>query len=749
MKRKNVLASKFLLCFLLLLTLVPMAFSDWVYSGDNVNEKQADVSSSSAEPCCYVGTAKNRKYYLKIEDALDATYNNLNSDIIFVIPGTNPTIQRNCTLSANDTLVISYDVDNPETRSSDVASLTDYSTFSDNVPSKLKNTVTLASDVTLTSYGTIEVGGQLSGGSGGGACGQTAGLYSKITLDQNASLISKGNLYVYGFIDEKVEDNNSKVILDSGSYTKYPLIVRDFRGGSNMLSFSTKVIGAKNNASPFNQIDVRNMAAYAIYKYGSIVDCLVNIYANKSQNASALQFIGKNGLFQIANENSYITSHVKKAPSDDSEVTSKNYTERITSYDTYGKINVGNVSLSMSGISFSLKNYYFPFCFRQQIECHPVLDKEGNMIEGGNVHLPAYYKLLPGSSLVIDKNVIVQCDGNVVVYDANQKASDGKTDILQIKTDTVKYSAYYEKIPAKIIVNGNFVSNGFGGKIYTQSVGAVVSISSASVKSGEFYTETGLLNTGDYPYANLSLQLYKYNESNKVVDSSMSSGDAGTYISNGENSAYGFMKKTSDRDINIVYKAGTNCFNSNTVTKTAKYYSYYGLLNTDDSSIKTFKQSNYMLKSYSVYTDSQSKMEIGLASGILVADIIFPDLAHESNSTIYVELNFVESIEITFTYNSDNNSKVTETLEYEKNGDNWNYVLKTGIDLGKYRESIRYKSYMFDGYDIYPGINEKNGTPARTKVTPEGTAINLADDDLKSTITKKYMYIHVNRKKQS
>ncbi len=747
MKNKYKFYCGYLLCFLMFLTLIPMAFSDWVYSSNNVNGKQIDVASVSSAPCCYIGSGENRKYYLHIEDALDISYRNSEADTIFVIPGTNPTIQRNCTLSANDTLVISYDVDNPETRSSDVASLTDYSTFSDNVPSKLKNTVTLASNVTLTSYGTIEVGGQLSGGSGGGACGQTAGLYSKITLDQNASLISKGNLYVYGFIDEKVEDNNSKVILDSGSYTKYPLIVRDFRGGKNMSSLYFKDKEKANRASPFNQIDVRNMAAYSLYRYGAVVDCMINIYAADKQNSSKLTFIGTGGLFQIANENSYITSHVKKAPSDDSEVTSKNYTERITFYDTYGKINVGNVKLSIKyifTISFSMKDYYFPFCFRQQIKCHPVLDGNGKVIEGGYVHLPAYYKFLPGSSLVIDKNVTVQCDGNVAVYDANQKASDNSTDILQVETNTKRYSTYYEKIPAKIIVNGILISNGFGGKIYTENIDAVISCSDGNVKSGEF------VSSGDYPYANLSLQLYKYNESSGAVDSAMSSGDAGTYVSKGKDSSYGFMKKTSDRNINIVYKAGSNCSYSSTITRTAKYYSYYSFADTSDSAIKPFKATNYMLKSYSVYTNGGSKMEIGLGSGILVADIIFPDLAQESNSTIYVELNFVESIEITFTYNSDNNKSKSKKIEFEKNGDDWVYVLETvegiGLNLGTYWDWL-IKDYVFSSYDIYPGVSEKKGTPARTEVTPEGTAINLADDDLKSTITNKCMYIHVNRQK--
>lgn len=734
---------KVVFCSLLVVFSVTIGFSDWVAPGDgeDVTTGSKIPDTTDEVPCAFIDDDETTLY--TIEDALDKAASLSGSNSIYVIPGKNPTIKRNCKIASGDTLVLSYDASNPKARMSDTATLTGAG-FAESTASNLKSKLTIAESIVVENYGTIEVAGELSGGGGGqDACGQTKGFYSKISLDSNSSLVNYGSLYVYGYIDETTEGNGATVYAKSGSYVKYPLIIRDFRGGTNMLDFvtkvSSKITGYNYNASPFNQIDTRNMAVYTRYDYGCNVACLVNLYASNTQNSSLLNFIGSSGLFRISNANSYITSQVKKAPKNQNEVNLKSYSERVTTYCTYGKVNVGNVSLSLSGLDFSLEKYYFPFCFRQQIQCKPTTDENGTIIEEGYVYLPAYYKFLPGSSLIIDKNATVVCDGTVAVYNANQKSSDG-TDLLTLKTDAPTYPTYYATMVPKAIVNGIFISNNFGGVILTESKDAVIAFSKTEIKCGEYATNH-LLKT--YPYANLKLQYYSYD--NGQVSSILTEGAPQSYISDGAGSSYGFTSLTSNKNVNIVYKSGNNCTYSGQATYSVKMHSYYSFLNPySDSELSAFKRTGYMLGSYSIQIGSSS-YEAMRGSGVFISDKAYHELDGD-NPTIYVKLNYVESIDITIYYNSDNNKQKTDDVQYEKSGDDWTYVLKAVDEIGLNLGTHWFTEYQFESYDLYPGVSEKNGNPARKALTPEGTSVNLSDEDLKSTITNKCMYIHVNRK---
>lgn len=90
-----------------------------------------------------------------------------------------------------------------ETRSDGAATITTsdsrYPYISYGDKSKLKSKITI--NATMTVAGTLEIGGELSGGSGGAnACGQTAGNYCELVLSSDGKIENNGKVLCFGYI---------------------------------------------------------------------------------------------------------------------------------------------------------------------------------------------------------------------------------------------------------------------------------------------------------------------------------------------------------------------------------------------------------------------------------------------------------------------------------------------------------------------------------------------------------------------
>lgn len=94
-----------LFLFFIGLSILPIGFGDWY----TVAQKEVVVSpqTSSERAVAYIKSAPNVRY-TSIEKAVKVAAANSGKDQIFVIPGTNPTITRNFTLSGSDELIFPY-----------------------------------------------------------------------------------------------------------------------------------------------------------------------------------------------------------------------------------------------------------------------------------------------------------------------------------------------------------------------------------------------------------------------------------------------------------------------------------------------------------------------------------------------------------------------------------------------------------------------------------------------------------------
>lgn len=121
------------------------------------------VIKNPNEPIAYIKSTNQK--FMSIEKALEVAENDGVSTEIYVIPGTNPTISKNCTLAAGDILYFPYTGETYEDPTRNEVTNTNFADYNQSsVEQYRKNKVTILSNVQFTNNGTIYVGGKLGKG---------------------------------------------------------------------------------------------------------------------------------------------------------------------------------------------------------------------------------------------------------------------------------------------------------------------------------------------------------------------------------------------------------------------------------------------------------------------------------------------------------------------------------------------------------------------------------------------------------
>lgn len=507
---------KIVFCTLMVVFSVSIGFSDWVYP-DNSGDKttgNGQPTQNEIKPCAYIDN--NTSVLYTIEDALSKAASLSTDNVVYVIPGTNPTIYKNCTIAKGDTLCVS----NGHARVTDqskigVAEESGALSFAYDNASKLKNTIVLAPGIKLTVYGTIELNGVLSGGAGGQyGTGQTSGDFCKITLGKNSIIDNYGTIYSFGFIDGSEGVLNSY----SGSKIDVPFVINDFKGGNITTNIATIHNVSKKRVSYFDMFEINNLMCFSRIYFGTTVICHANIYTG-SMFHSTFELVGTNGLFKLTDENCCLELFVD------------NSNDRIEYYTIFGSLTMGNISVSLNAISVSSDSFDLPFSYRQHIECKPYIDGTQAVVD-----LPHYYKLLPGSFFRINSGVTLNCSNRLYVYPKGQ--------FFQKNVGGKPYTTSYLSSPSTFIVNGNFVAKEFGGLIQTECKGATIKVTSSVSPTIREHTDTKyVLKLPDLTITKMNAHFQFYAYSNGQVSSTPNEQTVKntTYVSNGtEATGYGF-----------------------------------------------------------------------------------------------------------------------------------------------------------------------------------------------------------------
>lgn len=716
---------KIVFCTLMVVFSVSIGFSDWAYP-DNSGDKttgNGQPTQNEEIPVAYLLSDPTRTYS-KVEDAINKA--NLSSHDEVVVPiltAKNATITKNVTINSNVTLNIPYEVNAKGAPTANAAKsfVQDGSTFVSN--SSAVFTLNIAPNVTLTNYGTIEIGGVLgSGGGGANTSGQTCGPFSKIELDSNSCIDNHNLLFCYGLITEKSVNNTSKIICEESGRIDEPFIVRDFKGGSATYAAYQ---GSKYKFSPFNLFEVRNILPLVQFKSGSQLKGWANLYANNDFQAMTFDIIGGSSPIIDLASGSYLNS---KYVSSDGNYTTEGYCK----LDFYGSVNVNSLSFKFTikvlfsiNINISTEKGFFPISYLLKINFHAI-ENQSCIVNTGNQG----FKIMPGSSLIVDKGVTL-ITSELIIYPQGQ--------VNQVVSSTYKKT----ELP-DVKVNGVLAATAVGGQIDVENEGSVLSRANGdSVTSYEITNvERMSVSSKDTYTQQLAIRLIK----NNVVSETFEDVSGKKYLSRTISLKSGYEEYTENFPITIKYIAGANAKSATKEVPNVNLYDVHRMLSEKD--LNSFINTGYMIENFTAYTDGTSSKPLTINTGnsVFLSEFVFSDI--KETKILYIKVNCVKDREITIKYESEWNNILypytfTDKIKYPLNDSNKLYRLKTidelSFSLGR--------KYCFQNYELYPGVTSKKGAAAMI-VEDEGSAVDFGSEQLIDAWNNSCMFVYVNRQRK-
>ena len=470
-----------------------LGFSSWNLNSSAKKDFEINLDNSGKK-VAYFGS----RYFTSIEGALQAAEEEPSANTVYVIPGTNPTITRSCTIASNDTLCIPYDGTTwQETETGDDPGKnpkkydTGYNGFADkdaaSVAKYRKNTIVVTpgddkKPVVITNNGKIQIGGQFGTYKNNQRpSGNTLGNYCELVLDTNTSIDNYGSIFCWGYIKEKeiknpngsynysFIDNGSSLTNYSGSVIHRPLVVYDYKGGSYSMACTGK------NVRPFNVFDLPNVQTRNVFQYGSRLKGYVALYigghnlfgkpVGETWGGASAFVVGpetENCLFKRYPKGNDIKENgeisFRYTPMDCRYTTndcnntdlSKTIGNR-TKIDIKGKMEVASLSMKVTSIvSVDTGNYFLPISYKFNIEA----------LDGSVISIPKSIKFLKGSVLTIDSGSSRTLSAPCVFYQ-NYCPQSTNPDIPTYPT--TEPNPVFER-------NGSLnVNSNFGGAITTKA----------------------------------------------------------------------------------------------------------------------------------------------------------------------------------------------------------------------------------------------------------------------------------------
>lgn len=442
MKRK--LINKNIAIVSMFILTMPIAYSSF-YIDNALNGVKNNLQPENPEEqiVAYVDNANT--LFTSIEAALAYAENDSNSNYIYVIPNTNPTIKDDCRVASGDHLIIPYSYTNINvapsgTDASSVVSLSDIDPTTEGTPAcrlgtsadfadatetlvntNRKNSIHIEDGVTLeiASNAELLISG-ITGHTGVALSAQTSGSYTELVLGESTKIVNNGTIKCAGYIKTKSLNNNSLVIMKSNSKAYMPFVVYDYEGGA-----STVVAYCTSNISPFLGYNMPNIQSKITCNYRSTIYGLVDLYTgggmgtDPQHNLSSVPIIGykdssEEALFELDSQNSYLdiiynNNNEKYTINDWSSGTSPT-----TELNFYGDCSINSMTISVKAIGSSPVNIstyglYFPISYLHKIS-----------VSSGTLKINSQLKFLTGTSLTVNNDANLLINANTIFYSSFQ-----------------------------------------------------------------------------------------------------------------------------------------------------------------------------------------------------------------------------------------------------------------------------------------------------------------------------------------
>lgn len=730
MKKWKAIISAFALSMCAAVTSV--GFSEWLIQG-SVTKSYGKDADKNARVVAYIQDHKEK--FTTIEKAVNFANSlpNTSKYTVVTVPYSETdkngkkklipiVISSSFTINSNVKLLFSFDGETASTKTPDKDGT--YATVTDLSKTSLVNSAvvcgTKTKKVVITNNGTIEIGGELSGGNGGGAyAGHTAGRYAEVVLGEYSSIVNDGGtIDCFGYIQEgtynsstkevtytHLGDTNANVGFVENKNGKFnlPFVLRDYRGGTSMVAVGNSI--DDYHISAFNQIDIRNVTCKISFDYDSKVVGWANLRTGEAlngvikaqMNSCDIRLIG---CTEYDKKNNPLYSLIEPTNASFSFDAYYNSQTEVGTYDIYGGAQTNAMSLSVTIVGttkdISTDDVFFPLSFRQKVILHKKSNQEKALFK-----MNQRFKIMAGSYFEIDKGARLEV-GEMCVYDDTDfidEATIGGTKYPKNKGDGV------------LLVNGELVANTFGGYCRTSASEANVQVkTSASVLSQEAKTQEGsaawppaLKISGTYDInKSFTLRILRDASSNDfAVQDNLNLGNYSSICNKGE---YGFVTDSTLYKINYNNVIPDAEFDTSKVN-TASMLTKVSLDTTASLGVPTYLGGAYRFEA--LYFDQGCTKEVSSAASC----VNFLDSNNEVNVYVKWKKAAASTYDIVYSYVStaDNNGVNVKT-EGVTIGDA-GYQIQNPTNCGDYEvinTNVYKRQYKFDSWIL----SDDNGVNA-------------------------------------
>lgn len=490
MKKKYSVITKVIL-FISLISF-NIGYGTWMFTMSNIYDN-SQVTKGNVEGdsvVCYIDTDTKANQYTSIEVALAKAKSMSGSQTVYVKPnlGFTVTIKRDCEIGSGDTLCLPYI--GIEKNNIQFHEYVGGSTHGLAYETGTRDTyVEIAEGTALLNNGTLTIGAVQNSGNGGTSPnGNATEKYAELKLLANSRLINNGTINCYGYVSGIVGDNTAKIISNSSSIVNMPFSIIEHRGGSrfagmagkdknevqHIVNSSVSSDGEKTGeGKPVTYVFNRWFMDGFIninfeFKSGSKLVGKAALYADNEHNTADMDIISSTGLVKLSDSSSLCGSF---------DTNTKKY--QISTFGSWrlGHLNVYfaikkkkvitvwiKINISSSGVLLPIPHYF-------NIELNPFADGSSAEV---NTTLQSF-KLLPGSSLVVNKNVTLDAK-EIAIYKNESFYPNGESiEVVKIDKDNNIYPVGNKQYPKE---NDAILSN--YGKINATAIGGVITVHSGS-----------------------------------------------------------------------------------------------------------------------------------------------------------------------------------------------------------------------------------------------------------------------------
>lgn len=437
---------------LLSLTTTIVGVSSFLLNSKKIEE--SILPNENIVPTAYIKSNPSVKY-TSIEKALKIASLSSQREQVFVIPGTNPTITKQCTIGENVDLIIPYENETYFAESSNKNDNSIYNNsgtgFADNNPQKFRKNslkITKISDdkgnilptLTIEEGGSIKIGGMrgrefIQGG--------TSGAYCELVLEEKALIKCEGTIECHGFIKETYDNNGSLIDVSSTGIIKEPLCIYDWVSGSFALSVSGK------DVFPFNLFDFAQISPIIKFNNGSKLIALIWIYGSSflvgDKKSEAIVIGSENDDALIKSKSSNAKDYLFFKNIDNSSGTNltKMTTNHLLNIQVFGNYVLDKLIVNLT-MEIDSSEYFLPFSYIFNITLN----------KGSTFDINSDIKFMPGAQIVLNQGAIANLNSDVIIYSSNTNHDNNK--ILSYSLNT----------PALFTNDGQVnINKNFGGKI--------------------------------------------------------------------------------------------------------------------------------------------------------------------------------------------------------------------------------------------------------------------------------------------